>query len=138
MPLDLLPFDPAAVKAATRQAIGEHGTLLIGAPGLWVALVAEADQFEAAAADLKAQMTGESVQSGILILSQAVAASTFGPVPAELLSASISMHRSSKASLNLGAYAFLHEYLCMLTLMERSLADLEDAVVKFRRGGEQP
>lgn len=126
MPLDLIDFDLAVVEAATQRAEGEHGgTPLIGAPGLWVALVEEEDRVTLAVADLKAQMAKENVQSGVLILSQPLAAKTFGPVPADWLAGGISMHRSTKPDLRLGAYVFLHEYLGMLILMERSLADLD-------------
>lgn len=123
MPLDL--FDPVAVRAVTRHAVGDLDTTLLGVDGLWVALVEDQEHMEPAVSDLTARMRTDGVLSGILILSQSLAAETFGPVPPAWLAAGISMNRSAHPAVRDGAYALLHEYLLMLRSMADSLEDLD-------------
>lgn len=123
MPLEL--FDPAAVRAVTQHAVGDLDTTLLGVDGLWVALVEDQDHVESAVSDLTARMRTNGVPSGILILSQSLAAETFGPVPPAWLAAGISMHRSAHPAVRDGAYALLQEYLLMLRSMADSLEDLD-------------
>ncbi|WP_332877102.1 hypothetical protein [Massilia sp. S19_KUP03_FR1] len=123
MPLDL--FDPIAVKLQTQHLEGELGTTLMGVDGLWLALVEDADRFESAEADLASRMRMDNTPSGVLVLSRPLAAKIFGPVPPHLLAAGITMHRSKYLDLSKSAYALLHEYLHMMELMDRSLADLD-------------
>ncbi|MFC5510310.1 hypothetical protein ACFPOU_04105 [Massilia jejuensis] len=123
MPLDL--FDPVAVQQLTEHIKGEFGTTLMGVDGLWLALVEDADRIEPAVADLTSRMHKDNTPSGVLVLSRPLAARTFGPVPPPLLAAGITMHRSKYLDLPKSAYALLHEYLHMMELMDRSLADLD-------------
>lgn len=116
--------DAERVDLGTRRSQGQRGTLLIHARGLCAALVENSEHLDNAASDVLAAMEQEHVPSGVLILSQPLAATMYGPVPAGWLDAGISMHASTHADLATGAAAFLSEYLQMVELMARSLADL--------------
>ena len=127
MPLDL--FDPAVVKQQTTHVDGQLGTPLmsvdVGEGGVWVALVDEAGDFTAAVKDLTARMLSDAAPSGVLILSQPLAARMFGPVPQDVLEAGITMQRSQYRDLLTGGYAFLHDYLAMMERMDQSLVELD-------------
>lgn len=113
----------------TKHLEGKLGTPLMGVNGLWVAIVQDVDGLQPAIQDLIARMRKDRVSSGVLVLSQPLAATVRGPVPQQLLEAGVTWHRSRYANVSKGAYALLEEYLVSLESMERSFADL-DALVQ--------
>ncbi|MFL6676481.1 MAG: hypothetical protein ACJ8LG_24720 [Massilia sp.] len=101
-----------------------HGTSLIGARGLWLALVTNRGTLQQAKDDLQRHMASEDAQHGVIILSRELAATTFGPVPQEWISQGISMHLSAEENIITGACAFLQEVFNIQSLSEQSLRHL--------------
>lgn len=109
-----------------------HGTSLIGTTGLWLAIAETREGLQQAKVDLEKQMSDDNLETGVIILSQKLAATTFGPVPKDWLDLGISMHRSTEDNTRAGAFAFLNEVSRLRKLMEESFVEL-DAIANSER-----